>query len=98
MGKEGESFEQVRERIWAALREVYDPEIPIDIVDLGLVRKIEEVDGEIVITMILTVPTCPMAGVILESVRAAAQAVTARPVRVERGTERWDHSMMGQHG
>lgn len=95
---EQDPFEQERERIWEALRQVYDPEIPFDVVELGLIRKIEQVGGEIVITMILTVPTCPMASFVLESVRQAAQAVTSWPVRVERGTERWDHSMVGQHG
>jgi len=91
-------FEQERGRILEALRQVYDPEIPFNIVELGLVRKIEQVEGEIVITMILTVPTCPLAGMIVESVRQAAQAVTDWPVRVELGTEQWDHSMVGQYG
>ena len=51
--------EQEIARIQEALRDVYDPEIGISVVDLGLVRKIEEVDGEVQITMILTAPFCP---------------------------------------
>lgn len=61
--------EQEIARIREALKEVYDPEIGISVVDLGLVRKIEEVDGEIQITMILTAPFCPLAGLILEQAR-----------------------------
>ncbi|MGB9777169.1 MAG: metal-sulfur cluster assembly factor [Anaerolineae bacterium] len=86
--------EQEVARIQEALRDVYDPEIGISVVDLGLVRKIEEVDGEVQITMILTAPFCPLAGMILEEARRAAQAVTERPVKVVMGMERWDPSMM----
>ncbi|RME32437.1 MAG: metal-sulfur cluster assembly factor [Thermoflexia bacterium] len=86
--------EQEVARIREALKDVYDPEIGISVVDLGLVRKIEEVDGEIQITMILTAPFCPLAGMILEQARAAAQAVTERPVKVVLGMERWNPSMM----
>lgn len=88
--------EQDIQRIREALREVYDPEIPINVVDLGLVRKIEEVEGEIHVTMILTAPFCPLASMIVEQARAAAQAVTERRVRVTLGMERWDPSMMAQ--
>jgi metal-sulfur cluster biosynthetic enzyme len=82
--------------IWDALREVYDPEIPISIVDLGLVRKIKQVDGEVIITMILTAPFCPLANLIMEQAREAAQSASDVPVRVELGTERWNPSMMAQ--
>ncbi len=91
-----EKSESQIQRIMEALREVYDPEIPINVVDLGLVRKIEEVDGEINITMILTVPSCPLAGMILEQARAAAQAVSEQPVRVTQSFEPWNPSMMSQ--
>ncbi|HIE39659.1 MAG TPA: metal-sulfur cluster assembly factor [Anaerolineales bacterium] len=87
-------LEEDLQRVWDALKEVYDPEIGISVVDLGLVRKIEEVEGELHITMILTAPFCPLAGMIMEQARAAAQAVIDRPVRVTLGTERWDPSMM----
>jgi metal-sulfur cluster biosynthetic enzyme len=86
--------EQEIQRIHEALREVYDPEIGISIVDLGLVRKITAEDGEVLITMILTAPFCPLAGMILEQARAAAQAVTERKVRVTLGMEQWNPSMM----
>lgn len=88
--------EQEIQRIHDALKEVHDPEIPISIVDLGLVRKIEEVEGEIHVTMILTAPFCPLASMIVEQARAAAQAVSERMVRVTLGMERWDPSMMAQ--
>ena len=81
-------------RIMDALREVYDPEIPINVVDLGLIRKIEEIEGDVNITMILTAPGCPLASMILESARRAAQAVTDRVVRITLSSEPWNPSMM----
>ena len=88
--------EQEVQKIREALKEVYDPEIGLSVVDLGLVRRIEEVEGEVQITMILTAPFCPLAGMIFEQARAAAQAVTEKPVRVVQGSERWNPSMMSE--
>ncbi len=52
-----------------ALREVYDPEIPVNIVDLGLLYGIEIGDGRIDVTMTLTAVGCPMAGEVMGEVR-----------------------------
>jgi FeS assembly SUF system protein len=57
-------------RIISVLKTVYDPEIPVNIYDLGLIYEIE-VDEEDVanITMTLTAPNCPMADMIVEEVK-----------------------------
>jgi len=53
----------LREKIIAALRSIYDPEIPVNIYDLGLIYSIEQSGfGEISIKMTLTAPACPVAG------------------------------------
>ena len=53
----------LRDDVEAALRTVFDPEIPVNIYDLGLVYEIKIGDkGEIKITMTLTAPACPAAG------------------------------------
>ncbi len=55
--------EQMRENVIAALRTVYDPEIPINIYDLGLVYDIDLLpEGRVDIRMTLTAPACPVAG------------------------------------
>jgi len=54
--------DELRERIVEALKSVYDPEIPVDIYELGLIYDVEISDeGDAVITMTLTTPHCPVA-------------------------------------
>jgi len=57
------------QKIKDKLRECYDPEIPINIVDLGLIYDIEIEAGTVKVAMTLTAPGCPLAGSITEDVR-----------------------------
>ena len=51
---------KTEEKIIAMLKTVYDPEIPVNIYDLGLIYKIDlQDDGEVVLDMTLTAPNCP---------------------------------------
>lgn len=60
----------LEERIVDVLKTVYDPEIPVNIYDLGLIYKIDvSDDGTVDIDMTFTAPTCPAADFILEDVR-----------------------------
>ena len=55
--------EQLREPLIAALRTIYDPEIPVNIYDLGLIYALNIADhGRVTIDMTLTAPGCPVAG------------------------------------
>lgn len=59
-----------------AIREVYDPEIPVNVYDLGLIYGITIDDGKNVhILMTLTSPACPVAGILPEEVETAVRAV-----------------------
>jgi FeS assembly SUF system protein len=49
------------EAVIAALKEIYDPEIPVNIYDLGLIYNVEINDGHAVVAMTLTTPHCPVA-------------------------------------
>ena len=60
---------KIEERIIAMLKTVYDPEIPVNIYDLGLIYKIDlQDDGDVSIDMTLTAPNCPAADFIMEDV------------------------------
>lgn len=60
----------IEERIVEILKTVYDPEIPVNIYDLGLIYKIDvKEDATVDIDMTFTAPTCPAADFILEDVR-----------------------------
>ena len=60
-----------------ALKTVYDPEIPCDIYELGLIYKVEVDDGHAVkVEMTLTAPGCPVAGEITQSVEEAVGAIS----------------------
>ncbi len=68
--------EELREPIIAALREVYDPEIPVNIYDLGLIYTIDIAsDGDVAVQMTLTAPGCPVAGMMPLMVRDAVARV-----------------------
>jgi len=57
------------EHVYEALKECYDPEIPVNIVDLGLVYGVTIVDGWVGVKMTLTTPGCGMADTIVSKVR-----------------------------
>lgn len=66
----------LEERVIAAIRTVFDPEIPINLYDLGLIYtlKIEEQD-RVFVRMTLTAPGCPVAGILPGQVQAAIETV-----------------------
>lgn len=69
-------FLNIEEQIVRMLRTVYDPEIPINVYDLGLIYNVEVLDqGVVHITMTLTAPNCPAADFILEDVRIKVESI-----------------------
>ncbi|MBO7643093.1 MAG: DUF59 domain-containing protein [Alphaproteobacteria bacterium] len=85
-----------RDDIIDALKKIYDPEIPVNIWDLGLVYDIDINDKEILIKMTFTSPTCPMMEEILSMVKQNIESVACgTPVRVELVWDPpWNLSMM----
>ena len=59
-----------------ALRQVYDPEIPVNVYDLGLIYEIKvNEEHEVYVQMTLTAPNCPMADYVVEQVKSAVEDV-----------------------
>lgn len=71
----GENATGTERDVWAALYEVEDPEMPVSIVDLGLVYGLTSEDGKADIEMTLTYSGCPAREIILDEVEAAAESV-----------------------
>lgn len=87
----------LRDQVEAALKNVYDPEIPVNIVDLGLVYEIEIKDeGKVQIKMTLTAPGCPVAGDIVFDVQTKVEAIEGvNDVHVQLTFDPpWDKEMM----
>ena len=86
---------EIVENVRAKLREVIDPEIGMDIIQLGLVRDVRiEENGTARLKMILTTPFCPYGPAMVEMTRAKGQEGLNMPVTVEMGMDVWDFSMM----
>ena len=82
-----------------ALRTVFDPEIGLNVVELGLVRAIRLGEEPAVIDMMMTTPFCPYAGWIVQQVKQASEGVTSgKTFRVNVLAEVWDPSMMEDPG
>ena len=77
-----------------ALRSVIDPEIGMNVIELGLLRDVDIQEDRAHITMIMTTPFCPYAPQLLEQSRRAAQDFLGVPTTIEMGMEMWDPSMM----
>lgn len=100
---EGASDDEVEKLVWAQLRTCFDPEIPINIVDLGLVYEaavVRREDGErrIEVRMTLTAPACGMGEILVEDVRGKLELI---PTVAEADVELvfdppWSRSMMSE--
>jgi FeS assembly SUF system protein len=92
-----DELNRLTDAIVAALKTVYDPEIPVDIYELGLVYKVDiDDDRNVIIDMTLTAPGCPVAGDMPGWVENAVGAVEGvNNVKVNLVFEPpWDHSRM----
>src|SRR5271157_5613209 len=66
----------LKDQVIAALKTVYDPEMPIDIYELGLIYEVSvDAAGDVSIRMTLTAPNCPVAGSLPANVERAVRAV-----------------------
>ena len=76
MEKSKRMYMNLERDIIRALRQVYDPEIPVNVYDLGLIYEIKvNEEHEVYVQMTLTAPNCPMADYVVEQVKSAVEDV-----------------------
>jgi len=85
---------ELAETLRNRLREVMDPELGLNIIELGLVRDASIDEEGVQLKMILTTPFCPYAPALIEMTRSKAIEATGSEVIVEMGMEMWEPSMM----
>jgi FeS assembly SUF system protein len=94
-----DKISKIEQEIVTALKQVHDPEIPVNIYDLGLIYKIEVLDNyDVEIDMTLTAPNCPMVDSLLEDVQSALKALEdVRSVNINIVFDPpWSKSMMSE--
>jgi len=79
------------------LKKVMDPEIGLNVLELGLVRNVAVINGEAKMIMIMTTPFCPYGPVLLETTRQQAEIGLNLPTSIELSYEPWDPSMMDEN-
>lgn len=79
------------------LNKVMDPEIGLNVLELGLIRNVAIFNGEAKIMMIMTTPFCPYGPALLETTRQQAEIGLKLPTAIELGYEPWDPSMMDEN-
>ncbi len=92
-------FLEIEGKIVEALKKVYDPEIPVNVYDLGLIYEIDYTDQkEAKINMTLTAPNCPMVDILLMDVENAVQSVEGvEKVNINMVFDPpWDKSMLSE--
>ena len=89
----------VEKNIVLTLKNIYDPEIPVNIYDLGLIYDIDyNPSGEVTIQMTLTAPNCPMADMLLQDIhREVSKVDGVEKVNITLTFDpQWDKSMMSE--
>jgi len=82
----------------AKFSEIVDPEIALNVIQLGLVRKVSIENGEARLYVLLTTPFCPYGPAMLEMIKQKATEALNMPVTLEMGVEPWDFSLMEDPG
>ncbi len=100
---ENASHEDVEQLVWAQMKTCYDPEIPVNVVDLGLIYACtlglnEQGGRQVEVSMTLTAPGCGMGEILVEDVRSKIEIIpTIDKVKVELTFEPlWNYQMMSE--
>ena len=85
---------ELSEKLKTAMREVVDPELGMNIIQLGLVRDLIIEEDHATLNMILTTPFCPYGPAMIEETRLKAEEALGLPTHIDLSMDQWDFSMM----
>lgn len=85
---------EIAQKLKEGLSAVTDPELGLNVIQLGLIRNVKVDDGSVIIRMILTTPFCPYGPAMIDEIRKKAEETLSMPVGIDLGLENWDFSMM----
>jgi metal-sulfur cluster biosynthetic enzyme len=88
------SHPDVVDALEEGLYQIIDPELGLNIIQLGLVRNIEIINDHVLVTMILTTPFCPYGPSMMENTRQKVESILEIPTKIKYGRETWDPTMM----
>lgn len=88
----------LEESIRQNLRQVFDPEIGLEVIQLGLIREISVGENEGEVKMILTTPFCPYGGWLIQQIKDVAEGTAGKPMKVTVLPDLWDPSIMEDPG
>ena len=86
------------EQIKTALRQVYDPEIGLEVIQLGLIREIVLTSEPAEVKMMLTTPFCPYGGWLIQQIKDISESVSGKSVKVTVMPDLWDPNYMEDPG
>jgi metal-sulfur cluster biosynthetic enzyme len=86
------------EPLRAKLAEVVDPEIALNVIQLGLIRKVSIANNEATLYVLLTTPFCPYGPAMMDTIKQKATEGLNMPVTLQLGVEPWDFSLMEDPG
>ncbi len=86
------------DQVKQALRQVYDPEIGLEVIQLGLIREINLGSEPAEIKMLLTTPFCPYGGWLIQQIKDISESVSGKPFKIEVLPDMWDPSLMEDPG
>jgi metal-sulfur cluster biosynthetic enzyme len=86
------------EQIKTALRQVYDPEIGLEVIQLGLIREIDLASDPAEVKMMLTTPFCPYGGWLIQQIKDISESVTGKSIKVTVLPDIWDPNYMEDPG
>lgn len=89
-----ETHPELCDKLRKSLSEITDPELALNIIQLGLIRNVKIDNDGAIVKVILTTPFCPYGPSMINSIREKSEQALGMPVGIDLGMEAWDFSMM----